>query len=61
MGLWSLARMSNVLDHEKQQQILGLGRVGWPVRRIAAATGVDRFTVGGYALMGFLLAAFRFK
>jgi hypothetical protein len=48
MGLWSLARMSNVLDHEKQQQILGLGRVGWPVRRIAAATGVDRFTVGGY-------------
>jgi hypothetical protein len=40
--------MSNVLDHEKQQQILGLGRVGWPVRRIAAATGVDRFTVGGY-------------
>jgi hypothetical protein len=40
--------MSNVLDHEKQQQILGLGRVGWPVRRIAAATGVDRATVRGY-------------
>ncbi|OGU14337.1 MAG: hypothetical protein A3K13_04880 [Gemmatimonadetes bacterium RIFCSPLOWO2_12_FULL_68_9] len=40
--------MSNVLDHEKQQQILGLGRLGWPVRRIAAATGVDRATVGGY-------------
>ena len=41
-------RMSNVLDHEKQQQILGLGRVGWLVRRIAAATGVDRATVRGY-------------
>jgi transposase len=40
--------MSNVLDHEKQQQILGLGRLGWPVRRIAEATGVDRATVGGY-------------
>lgn len=36
--------MSNVLDHEKQQQILGLGRVGWPVRRIAAAKAlIDRF------------------
>jgi transposase len=40
--------MSNVLDHEKQQQVLGLGRLGWPVRRIAAATGVDRATVSGY-------------
>ena len=40
--------MSNVLDHEKQQQILGLGRVGWPVRRIAATTGVDRATVRSY-------------
>jgi transposase len=40
--------MSNVLDHEKQEQILGLGRLGWAVRRIAAATGVDRATVGGY-------------
>ena len=38
-GPWSLARMSNVLDQQKQQQVLGLGRVGWPVRRIAAATG----------------------
>ena len=40
--------MSYVLDEQKQQQILGLGRVGWPVRRIAAATGVDRATVRGY-------------
>ena len=47
-GPWSLAWMSNVLDHQKQQQVLGLGRVGWPVRRIADATGVDRATAGGY-------------
>ena len=40
--------MSNVLDHEKQQQILGLGRLGWTLRRIAAATGVGRETVSGY-------------
>ena len=40
--------MSNVLDDEKQQQILGLGRLGWTLRRIEAATGVRRETVGGY-------------
>src|ERR1700675_4597213 len=40
--------MSNVLDHQKQQQVLGLGRLGWPVRRIAEATGVDRATARGY-------------
>ena len=49
-GPWSLARMSNVLDHQKQQQVLGLGRLGWPVRRIAEATGVDRATARGYLL-----------
>src|SRR5688500_5683504 len=42
--------MSNVLDHQKQQQIVGLGRLGWPVRRIAEATGVDRATARGYLL-----------
>src|SRR3954468_13901495 len=42
--------MSNVLDHQKQQQVLGLGRLGWPVRRIAKATGVDRATARGYLL-----------
>ena len=40
--------MSNVLDDEKQQQILALGRVGWTLRRIEAATGVRRETAGGY-------------
>jgi hypothetical protein len=42
--------MSNVLDHQKQQQVLGLGRLGWPVRRIAEATGVDRATARSYLL-----------
>jgi transposase len=40
--------MSNVLNHEKQQQILALGRLGWPLRRIEAATGIRRETVSGY-------------
>jgi len=40
--------MSNVLDDEKQQQVVALGRLGWPLRRIQAATGVRRETVGGY-------------
>ncbi|MAG71470.1 MAG: IS21 family transposase [Acidobacteria bacterium] len=40
--------MSNVLDHERQQQILALGRLGWPLRRIEAATGVRRETVSRY-------------
>ena len=32
--------MSNVLDYEKQQQILALGRLGWTVSRIADLTAV---------------------
>ena len=42
--------MSYVLDQQKQQQVLGLGRLGWPVQRIAEATGVDRATARGYLL-----------
>jgi transposase len=40
--------MSNVLDHEKQQEILALGRLGWTVSRIAEATAVRRETATGY-------------
>jgi hypothetical protein len=40
--------MSNVLDHEKQQQILALGRLGWTVSRIADATAVRRETATWY-------------
>ena len=48
MDLVSFARMSNVLDQTKQQQVLALGRLGWPASRIAAAVQVDRATVTGY-------------
>src|SRR6266849_3889069 len=47
-GPLSLAGMSNVLDDEKQQQVLALGRLGWTLRRIEAATGVRRETASGY-------------
>src|SRR6478735_359421 len=40
--------MSNVLDDEKQQQIRALGRLGWTLSRIQAATGIRRETVSGY-------------
>ena len=40
--------MRNVLKPTKQQQILALGQLGWPVSRIAASVGVDRETVTRY-------------
>jgi transposase len=40
--------MSNVLDGDKQQQILALGRLGWTLRRVQQATGVRRETVSAY-------------
>ena len=40
--------MSNVLDDDKQQQILALGRLGWSLRRIEHALGVRRETISGY-------------
>ena len=40
--------MANVLDSEKQQQILALGRLGWTLRRIEEATGVRRETASRY-------------
>ena len=40
--------MSNVLDNDKQQQVLGLGRLGWSLRRIEEATGVRRETASAY-------------
>jgi transposase len=40
--------MSNVLSEEKRQQILALGRLGWTLRRIEAATGVRRETASSY-------------
>ena len=40
--------MSNVLGDDKQQQVLALGRLGWSLRRIEAATGVRRETASDY-------------
>jgi hypothetical protein len=40
--------MSNVLSEEKKQQVIALGKLGWPLRRIEKATGVRRETAGGY-------------
>ena len=40
--------MSNVLSTEKKQQVIALGRLGWPLRRIEQATGVRRETAGSY-------------
>jgi hypothetical protein len=34
--------MANALDNEKRHQILTLGRLRWPLRRIQVETGVRR-------------------
>lgn len=40
--------MVNVLNEEKKQQVLALGRLGWSLRRIEQATGVRRETASSY-------------
>jgi transposase len=40
--------MANVLNLEKQQQVLALGRLGWTLRRIEQETGIRRETVSRY-------------
>ena len=40
--------MANVLNDEKKQQVIALGRLGWTLRRIQGATGVRRETAAGY-------------
>src|SRR5512146_1814026 len=40
--------MANVLSDEKKQQVVALGRLGWPLRRIEDATGVRRETASAY-------------
>jgi transposase len=40
--------MANVLNDEKKQQVLVLGRLNWPLRRIEEATGVRRETASAY-------------
>jgi len=40
--------VSNVLSEEKRQQVIALGRLGWPLRRIEQETGIRRETAGAY-------------
>jgi len=40
--------MSNALDHQEQQQICALGRLGWTLVRIQTATGIRRETISRY-------------
>lgn len=40
--------MGNVLDTHRQQQVVALGRLGWPLRRIQRETGVRRETASEY-------------
>ena len=48
MGANSRAGMANILSDEKKQQVLALGRLGWSLRKIEAATGIRRETAGAY-------------
>jgi hypothetical protein len=41
-------RDGQYLGEDKKQQILALGRLGWPLRRIEHATGVRRETASAY-------------
>jgi transposase len=40
--------VSNVLSEDKKQQVIALGRLGWSLRRIQAATHIRRETAAGY-------------
>jgi transposase len=40
--------MANILGDDRKHQILALGRLGWPLRRIEQATGVRRETASAY-------------
>jgi transposase len=40
--------MANVLSEAKRQQVIALGRLRWPLRRIEEATGVRRETASAY-------------
>src|SRR6266478_8568972 len=40
--------MANVLNEEKKQQVLALGRLGWPLRQIQQATKIRRETASQY-------------
>jgi hypothetical protein len=43
--------MSNVLNEQKKQQVITLGKLGWTLRRIQPATGVCRETANSFPLL----------
>ena len=47
-GVVASVGMSNVLSEAKRQQVIALGRLGWPLRRIKQETGVRRETASAY-------------
>jgi hypothetical protein len=47
-GKLSSVLVSNVLNEEKKQQAIALGRLGWPLRQIEKAIGVRRETISAY-------------
>jgi hypothetical protein len=48
VSLYRLLGMSNVLSEEKKQQVIALGKLGWPLRRIEQALDVRRETASAY-------------
>ena len=44
--------MSNVLSEEKKQQVIALGKLGWPLRQIEQATSTDDLQTIVYANRG---------
>jgi hypothetical protein len=51
MGLLSID-VRNVLSEEKRQQVIALGRLGWPLRSIQEETGIRRETAATYLKVG---------
>ena len=47
-AVWFPAGMGNVLNEQKREQVVALGRLGWPLRRIEDETGVRRETASAY-------------
>ena len=47
-GLCTLRRHEQHLERRKRQQVIALGRLGWPLRRIEQETGVRRETASAY-------------
>src|SRR5258708_9693488 len=43
-----MGNVGNVLSKEKREKVVGVGRVGWSLRRIEQATGVGGETAGDY-------------